>query len=127
MRAVVRRGPEQLEMAEVPDLRPEPGGILLRVRDCGICGSDLHAAKLGLTLQPDCVLGHEFAGTIAELGEGVSGWREGDRVVSLPFHACGNCDRCRAGEGVFCAGVRGIGLGDLPGAYAEYTRVVPQS
>nr|AIT69695.1 putative zinc-dependent alcohol dehydrogenase [uncultured bacterium] len=127
MRAVVWRGPDQLEAAEVPDLRPERGEVLLRVRDCGICGSDLHAAKLGLTLQPGCVLGHEFAGSIAELGEGVSGWEVGDRVVSLPFHACGSCDRCHAGEGVFCAGVRGIGLGDLPGAYAEYTRVVPQS
>lgn len=127
MKAVLWRGPGELVVDEVADPRPEPGEMLLRVKDCGICGSDLHAAKFGLTLTTDCIMGHEFSGTVAELGEGVSGWSVGDRVVSLPFHACGTCDRCRAGEVLFCNKLRSMGLGDLPGAYAEYTRVAPHS
>jgi hypothetical protein len=127
VKAVVWKGPGELCLAELPDPRPGPGEVLLRVRDCGICGSDLHAAKLGLTLMPGSVLGHEFSGTIAELGEGVEGWRVGDRVVPLPYHSCGTCDRCRDGEGMFCPAMRSMGFGDVPGAYAEYALAVPSS
>ena len=127
MKGIVWKGPGELSLADLPDPRPGPGEVLLRVRDCGICGSDLHAAKLGMTLMPDSVLGHEFSGTIAELGEGVEGWRVGDRVVPLPYHACGTCDRCRGGEGMFCPAMRAMGFGDLQGAYAEYALSVPSS
>ncbi len=127
MKAVVWNGPDALALAELPDPRPERGEVLLRVRDCGICGSDLHAAKFGLTLQPGSVLGHEFSGTIEEIGDGVEGWSVGERVVSLPYHACGTCDRCRKGEGMFCAAMRGMGFGDIPGAYAQFARAVPSS
>ena len=127
MKAVVWNGPDDLALAELPDPRPEPGEVLLRVRDCGICGSDLHVAKFGLTLGPGAVLGHEFSATVEAVGEGVEGWRAGERVVSLPYHACGTCDRCRRGEGMFCPAMRAMGFGDLPGAYAEYTRAVPSS
>lgn len=127
MKAVLWNGPDQLSVEEIPDPHPEEGEVLLRVKDCGICGSDLHAAKFGLTLSPGCVMGHEFSGEIVALGKGVSGWRVGERVVSLPVHTCGACDRCRAGELSFCNTMRAMGFGDLPGAYAAYTRVVPQS
>jgi (R,R)-butanediol dehydrogenase/meso-butanediol dehydrogenase/diacetyl reductase len=92
------------------------------VRDCGICGSDLHAVK---SMPPGTVFGHEFSGEVAAVGEGVSGWKVGDRVVSLPFFSCGECDRCEAGDGMFCMQIRGIGLGPVPGAYAELVRVQP--
>ncbi|MDP3939069.1 MAG: alcohol dehydrogenase catalytic domain-containing protein [Deltaproteobacteria bacterium] len=127
MKAVLWKGPDSLAVEDVADLRPEPGEMLLEVKNCGICGSDLHAAKLGLTLVPDCIMGHEFSGVIAELGQGVTGWRVGERVAPLPLHSCGGCERCKAGEVTFCTrGARAIGWGDIPGAYAEYARVSPQ-
>ena len=124
MRAAVLREAGRLVVEEVPRPEPEPGELLVRVRDCGICGSDLHAAE---TLPSGTVMGHEFAGEVAALGSGVSGWRLGEPVVALPYMACGECAACLAGDGIRCAAVRSIGLGDLPGAYAEYVRVHPAS
>jgi|SRR5581483_4286806 len=118
--AVLRDG--GLVVEDVPRPDPAPGELLVRVRDCGICGSDLHAAA---SLPPGIVMGHEFSGEVAGLGGGVTGWREGERVVALPFMSCGGCPACRSGDGIRCAAVRSIGLGDLPGAYAEYVRVQP--
>ncbi|MCC6766693.1 MAG: alcohol dehydrogenase catalytic domain-containing protein [Deltaproteobacteria bacterium] len=60
MRAVVLKEPGVLKLESVPDAAPEPGEILLRVRDCGICGSDLHAAKYGIGMPADTIMGHEF-------------------------------------------------------------------
>jgi (R,R)-butanediol dehydrogenase/meso-butanediol dehydrogenase/diacetyl reductase len=127
MRAVLWKGPDELQVEEVADPRPGRGELLLQVKDCGICGTDLHTAKYGLALMPGCIMGHEFSGIIVGVGDGVSEWQEGDRVVSLPIHPCGSCERCQRGEMVFCTQMRGMGLGDLPGAYAEYTTVVPQA
>lgn len=127
MRAVLLKEPGVLKVESVPDAAPEPGEILLRVRDCGICGSDLHAAKFGIGMPPDTIMGHEFAGEIAALGDGVEGWKVGERVVSLPYMSCGACDPCRRGDGYHCPASRPIGLGMLPGAYAELVRVQPAS
>ena len=124
MRAAVLREAGRLAVEEVPRPEPEPGELLLRVRDCGICGSDLHAAH---TLPPGTVMGHEFAGEVAALGSGVSGWDVGEPVVALPYMACGSCAACVAGDGIRCTTIRSLGLGDLPGAYAEYVRVHPES
>src|SRR2546426_259604 len=127
MRAAVLKEPGVLRVESVPDPTPAPDEIVLRVRNCGICGSDLHAARYGTLMPPDAVLGHEFSGEIAALGAAVNGWRIGERVVSLPYMACGACPACARGEGLLCAARRGIGLGELPGAYAEYVRVHPAS
>lgn len=125
MRAVVLKEPGILKLESVPDAVPEAGEILLRVRECGICGSDLHAAKFGIGMPPDTIMGHEFAGEIAALGEGVEGWKVGERVVALPYMSCGTCEPCRRGNGYHCPSSRPIGLGALPGAYAELVRVQP--
>jgi len=121
----VLKGPGLLEVESVPDAEPQPGEILMRVRDCGICGSDLHAAKLGLGMPANTIMGHEFAGEIAALGEGVEGWKVGERIVSLPYISCGTCDACTRGDGLRCAAMQAIGLGMVPGAYAELVRVHP--
>jgi len=69
------------------------------------------------------VMGHEFAG---EVMESAHGWKAGDRACALPAISCGRCDRCLTGLGVFCThGMKGIGLGQWPGAYAEYIAVSP--
>jgi (R,R)-butanediol dehydrogenase / meso-butanediol dehydrogenase / diacetyl reductase len=128
MRAAVLKEPGRLAVEDVPRPEPEPGEVLLRVRDCGICGSDLHAATHPVaSLPPGTIMGHEFSGEIAALGAGVDGWRVGEPAVSLPYMACGTCAACRAGDALRCPTLRGIGLGMLPGAYAEYVRVHPAS
>ena len=128
MRAAVLKEPGRLAIEEIPRPEPDPGEVLLRVRDCGICGSDLHAATHPVAgLPPGTIMGHEFSGEIAALGAGVDGWRVGEPAVSLPYMACGTCDACRGGDAMRCPAFRGIGLGQLPGAYAEYVRVHPAS
>ncbi|MBI4514210.1 MAG: alcohol dehydrogenase catalytic domain-containing protein [Deltaproteobacteria bacterium] len=127
MKAVQLRSDGTLQIATVSDPAPAAGEVLLRVRDCGICGSDLHAARFAHQLPPDTIMGHEFSGEIIALGPGTSGWEIGARVVSLPYMACGGCPACRRGDGIRCAQVRGIGLGQLAGAFAEYVRVHPAS
>ena len=114
-------------MADLPVPEPGPGEVLVKTLACGICGSDLHAAKFGFKMPPGTIMGHEFAGEIAALGAGVDGWRLGEPAVSLPYMACGTCAHCRAGDAMRCPAFRGIGLGQLPGAYAEYVRVHPGS
>jgi (R,R)-butanediol dehydrogenase/meso-butanediol dehydrogenase/diacetyl reductase len=128
MRAAVLNNEGSLEVEELPRPDPEPGEILLRVHDCGICGSDLHAARHPVARLPaGTVMGHEFSGEVAALGRGVEGWHEGERVVSLPYMVCGACPACTRGDEMRCPALRGIGLGQLPGAYAEYVRVHPGS
>ncbi len=95
------------------------GQVVLKVHNCGICGSDVHAVQFG-TLRPDCIMGHEFCGEIHALGQGVRGFEVGERVASLPWITCGECDACARGEGYHCRRNRVLGLGQLPGGYAEY-------
>ena len=128
MLAAVLNGEGMLTVEDLPRPDPDAGEILLRVRDCGICGSDLHAAKHPVARLPaGTVMGHEFSGEIAALGRDVRGWHEGDRVVALPFMACGRCSACASDDTIHCLELRGLGLGQLPGAYAEYVRVQPAS
>jgi (R,R)-butanediol dehydrogenase/meso-butanediol dehydrogenase/diacetyl reductase len=125
MRAAVFRGLGQpLAIEEVPDPAPGPDELVLRVRSCGICGSDLHASALPPGLPAGSVMGHEFAGEVVAVGADARGdWKQGDRACALPYIGCGRCLHCLAGDGVRCAQIRTTGLGQLPGAYAEYVRV----
>src|SRR6266853_3812591 len=123
MKAAVLQGTGTLAVEEVAAPTLEPGEMILRVCDCGICGSDLHAVH---SMPPGTIFGHEFAGEVTAVGDSVAGWKVGDRAVSLPYFSCGECERCRRGEGVFCMQIRGTGLGAVPGAYAELVRVSPE-
>jgi 2-desacetyl-2-hydroxyethyl bacteriochlorophyllide A dehydrogenase len=121
MRAAVVTGPQQLEVREVEKPEPQPGGVLVRVRNCGICGSDLHVYRneipaVGLRL------GHEASGEVATVGESVAGLSLGQRVVVEPVEACGECEYCRTGRRQLCPGGRLIGMA-VPGAFAEYLHV----
>ena len=120
MRAVVCV-PGGTEVAEVPDPVAGPGEVVIEVEACGLCGSDVHAIEHGLT-QPGQILGHEFAGRIAEVGAGVTGWQAGQAVAVNPLGACQACIECAAGLPFRCSALPNLGL-SAPGAYAEYVAV----
>jgi threonine dehydrogenase-like Zn-dependent dehydrogenase len=108
---------ERLAVHDEPR-KAAPGELLLEVAFCGICGSDLHAAE------PDyrdgTIMGHEFSGIIAGIGEGVEGWTIGDRVCVNPNGAwCGTCESCVAGEVNMCPNIRPIGLSRHGGLAAK--------
>lgn len=126
MRAVVIGLNQDLSVQEIA-LEPQPGEVLLRVADCGICGTDPHALQFPQVFGtgPGTVLGHEFCGEVVEVRSDLGGWRPGDRVVALPVIACGRCDDCRAGRDWRCAAKLGIGMA-VPGAFAEYVRTGPR-
>ncbi len=133
MKAVVCKAKNRLAVEDVPKPQAGAGQVVLRVRACGICGSDLHALEYGFAESGGIgtryalssvgnVMGHEFCGEVAEVGAGVDAFKPGDRVTSLPFLNCGECAACRAGNVPECSVFRVIGSAETPGAYAEYVR-----
>ncbi|NNC80461.1 MAG: alcohol dehydrogenase catalytic domain-containing protein [Acidimicrobiales bacterium] len=115
-----------LRIADVATPEPEPGEAILKVRACGICGSDLHATTEGLA-RPGGVLGHEVAGEIESLGaDPIGDWGVGDRVFVVSQFSCGECGWCLVDQPHNCENLAHFGaLGpDEPdGAYAEFLRV----
>ena len=128
MNALLLKNYLELEVAEMPKPSAGPGELLVRVRACGICGSDIHGfdGSTGRRIPP-LVMGHEAAGTVAEAGAGVTGFREGDRVTFDSTVYCGHCFFCRRGEVNLCDNrqVLGVSCGDYrrQGAFAEYVAV----
>lgn len=125
MRAATFEGAgKPMQIGRVADPTPGPEELVLRVRGCGICGSDLHVSQLAGALPNGAVLGHEFAGEVAAVGKDApGGFREGDAVCSLPAIGCGRCAPCLTGDVMGCASLRATGFGDIGGAYAEYVLV----
>jgi alcohol dehydrogenase len=120
MRAAMLTGWRQpLEIADVPDPVCPDDGVVLRVLACGICRSDWHAWT---GTDPDIELphipGHEYCGEVIEVGQGVTHWRPGDRVIAPFILACGACPDCQAGHQTICATQVVPGF-THPGAYAE--------
>ena len=121
MKALVYYGPKDLRLDEIADVRPAPGEALIGVRACGICGSDVHG-YLGITGRriPPMVMGHEFSGDVAKVGEGVTGINVGDRVAPYPVIFCGDCGPCRQGDVHVCRNKKALGVLECNGAMAEY-------
>lgn len=126
MMAVRLHAPGDLRIDEVPVPQPGSGEALVRVWRSGICGTDLHIAK-GTFPAPNLplTLGHEFSGTVADLGHDTGSLEVGDRVVVDINIACGHCYFCRRGQKLFCPDVSQLGV-HSPGGLAEYV-VVPAS
>jgi alcohol dehydrogenase/L-iditol 2-dehydrogenase len=129
MKALVKYelAPDRVEIREVPDPTPGPGEVIVEVRAAGICGSDIEMYRnvQSWHVNVPVVGGHEFAGVIAELGEGEGegGWSVGDRVVSeTAARICGRCAFCRSGDYNLCPDRLGFGYG-VDGAFARYVRV----
>ncbi len=99
-----------------------PGMIKVRVAYCGICGSDIPRVLQGRVHFFPIILGHEFSGTVAEIGDGVSSFSIGDRVVGVPLMPCFQCDNCKNGNYSLCSNYKFIGS-SVNGAYADYVYV----
>ena len=115
------RGKKKIELVDIPKPIPKENEVLVKVKYAGICGSDLEAYKTGL-YPAHIVLGHEFCGTIAELGPNVKKWKEGDRVTIFPALHCGKCYYCNQGLTNLCVYEDSIGIG-VNGGFAEYVLV----
>jgi len=132
MKALVKFANEDgaLEVRDVAEPVAAPGTVLVRVHTVGICGSDIHMwhdsqSKSSKGVLP-VTLGHESAGVIADVGEGVEGWRAGDRVVcETAASICGVCALCRSGRYNLCPWREGYGL-KRDGAMAEYVVAEPR-
>ena len=128
MKALLLSEYSKLEVADLPSPVAGPGDVLVRVAACGICGSDVHGydGSSGRRIPP-LVMGHEAAGVIAEVGEGVSRFAVGDRVTFDSTVYCGSCDFCLAGEINLCDNrqVVGVSTPDFrrAGAFAEFVTV----
>ncbi len=119
MKAAVLTGAQRVEVREFPDPTPGPGEVLIRVRACGICGTDLHAYRGELPLATGVPLGHEMAGEIAALGEGVHGFSVGEAVTVEPLKVCRNCPYCLSGQLHLCPSRILLGT-FLPGGMAQW-------
>jgi 2-desacetyl-2-hydroxyethyl bacteriochlorophyllide A dehydrogenase len=123
MAAVVLEAPNHIkhECRLVPDTGP--GEVLVRVRACALCGTDIHALRgLFKGVRLPVVLGHEFAGEVVALGEGVSGIPIGHRCCVENLIVCDECEFCRTGRPNLCTSLKSIG-NTVDGAYAEYVAV----
>jgi 2-desacetyl-2-hydroxyethyl bacteriochlorophyllide A dehydrogenase len=123
MPAAVYQSPGVVTVEDRPVPRPGPGQVLVEVDHCGICGSDIHILLEGWVNQPGLIAGHEYTGTIVALGDGVTGWEEGDRIVGGPSPKCGRCRRCLEGKPSQCENREGSIAHASDGAFAQYILV----
>jgi (R,R)-butanediol dehydrogenase/meso-butanediol dehydrogenase/diacetyl reductase len=119
MDASVYVGDGVLEVQQVAVPAMGPADVLVEIGQCGICGTDVHLI-LERIARPGTVLGHEWAGTIAAVGDDVADWRVGDRVVCGPSPGCGECRACHAGRPSVCLDRPLTDHLDFRGAYARY-------
>ncbi|MGI6738471.1 MAG: zinc-dependent alcohol dehydrogenase [Christensenellales bacterium] len=129
MKALVLESYNNFVYKDVPKPSPKPGEVLIKVKACAVCGSDVQGMD-GSTgrRRPPIIMGHEAAGCIEELGKGVDGYKVGDRVTFDSTIYCNNCPMCNSGNVNLCDSRRVLGVScedyKLDGAFAEYV-VVP--
>ena len=122
MRALVKtqKGAGYVEVRDVPEPSPGAGEVKIKIAACGVCGSDIHVYHDKFPYWPPVILGHEFTGTVVELGPECRRLRVGDRVVAEPHtRACGTCYLCRTGNIQICPEKRSPGWG-IDGGMAEF-------
>ncbi len=122
MHSSIFRGPRDIEVIDVPDPRPGPGEVVVRVRAAGVCGGDLHEYRadrqLYATPYPRPAQGHEVAGEVMSVGAGVTSVQPGARVAIQPMISCDECPQCTAGNWSLCERLEHIGVA-RPGGFAE--------
>lgn len=126
MKALVKfaKGRNGISIREVPKPQPKDNELLVKVMAAGICGTDIHLMNDEYSCYPPVTLGHEYTGTVEEIGKNVNGFSKGDQIISMTAAVtCGHCDYCRRGLLMLCEERRSIGSG-VNGAMAEYI-VIP--
>jgi 2-desacetyl-2-hydroxyethyl bacteriochlorophyllide A dehydrogenase len=119
MKAAVLVGREKIEVKDIPVPKATGSDVLIEVKTCGICGTDIHAYFGGWRPAFPLVLGHEFAGVVKETGENVRYIKKGDRVTANPDIYCYYCENCRSGNEKLCQNWESIGS-TKDGAFAQY-------
>ncbi|MCP5117197.1 MAG: alcohol dehydrogenase catalytic domain-containing protein, partial [bacterium] len=114
-------------LTEGPATDPGPGEVQARIHHVGVCGSDLHNFTEGtvgdLPSHYPMVLGHEPAGTVVKVGQGVTGWSPGDKVLLEPAIYCYHCEYCHSGHHNVCANLRFLSMPNDPGFFRDYVNV----
>ena len=120
MKAAFFIEPGKMEVREVSKPSPGNGEILVKVKACAICGTDLKIYSHGHPfLKPPQVIGHEVSGIVEEIGEGVTGYEKGDKVFLVTPVGCGRCDQCIKAKPNLCIDFKSLGY-HFPGGFAEY-------
>ncbi|MHB1318061.1 MAG: zinc-dependent alcohol dehydrogenase family protein [Anaerolineae bacterium] len=119
MKAAIFRGVGQIDVVDVPIPQPGSGQAVVRVAACGICGTDRHIFHGEFSTHPPVIIGHEYAGEVAAVGEGVTTLTVGERVAIDPNMPCGFCTPCRRGQIHMCQNLTALGV-DIDGGFAEY-------
>lgn len=123
MKAAVFLGPEQMVIRDVPKPQAAPNSLVIKVEACAVCGSDARIYGSGShKITPPQIIGHEVAGTIAEVGSELQGYSEGQRVAVAPAIPCGECFFCERGEQTACENAVSLGY-HFAGGFAEYMEV----
>lgn len=124
MQAVFYEGNKEIRVGTNDPIAPQAGEVQLKVSHCGICGTDLHIfhGAMDQRVTMPQVLGHEMSGTVHKLGEGVTDFAVGDKVVVMPLAPCNDCPACDAGHSHICHNLKFLGI-DTPGAFQSYWTV----
>jgi len=126
VKGAVFYAPGDVRLEDVPEPTAGPGEVKLRIRACSTCGTDVKIFKNGhQNMDPPQIMGHEIAGEIVEIGDGVERWQIGDRVQVIAAVPCGKCDECLRGRMTVCPNQTSMGY-QYPGGFAEYM-VVPKN
>ena len=123
MKAARFYAPGDIRLEDVDEPTAGPGDVVIRVRNCSTCGTDVKISRHGHQhIVPPRTMGHEIAGEIVEIGSEVDGWAIGDRVQVIAAIPCGACADCRAGHQTICPNQTSMGY-HFDGAFAEFCRV----
>ena len=122
MKGLVFKGPRDLVVADRPVRSPATGEVLVKTKAASLCFSDIRVYKGQKYALPDVILGHEMAGEIAEIGDGVTTVKKGDAVTICPIIACGACYFCSRGKRNRCLNRNTLGY-DMDGGMAEYVLI----
>lgn len=124
MRCAVLHGVRDLRLEERPVPEPRPGEVLVRVESVGVCGSDIHYYTHGrigdFVVRAPMILGHESAGVVVGVGEGVTRFSPGDRVTLEPGYTCRRCAYCKSGHYNLCPDVVFMATPPIDGAFCDY-------
>jgi len=125
LKAAVFYGPGDIRIENKDKPKPAPGEVLIKIKNCAVCGTDVRIYSYGqANVKPPHIIGHEIAGVISEIGEGVESCREGERVTVVTCVGCGVCDFCLDGRVNLCKKLKAIGY-YYSGGFAEYM-IVPR-